>query len=103
LPNSPPLSPRSTATTQGSLTPRTIQDRQPSQITSGPSQTTSTFSSSTTSGLETYPFQFGNEQEGRSRPVPRHRASLDTLKIAQDLAAFPLELDNYPESGNPRR
>lgn len=100
LPNSPPLSPRSTTTTQGSITPRIIVQ---SESSNSRSRSASTFSSSTASGLETYPFQFGDEHNMPPPRAPRNRASLDTLKIAQDLAAFPLELDGYPGDNNGRR
>ena len=106
LPNSPPLSPRSTTTTQGSMSPRTISDRQPAQgshpLATG--RTISTFSTAS-SGLETYPFQFGDEESTPIPPLPRNanRASLDTFKITRDLAAFSVDLDGYPDSGNVRR
>ncbi|KIJ56780.1 hypothetical protein M422DRAFT_22926 [Sphaerobolus stellatus SS14] len=100
LPNSPPMSPRSTTTTQGSLSPNSIIGRQTSKAASN-ARGTSTLSAAS-SGLETYPFQFGDEPPSASVSVPRSRASLDTLKIAQDLAAFPLEHDGYPQA-NKRR
>lgn len=94
LPNSPPLSPRSTTTTQGSLSPHSIAARQASTV--GPSSRTTSTMSTASSDLETYPFQFGDEPPSASASAPRSRASLDTLKIAQDLAAFPLAHDQYP-------
>ncbi|KAF8486529.1 hypothetical protein JB92DRAFT_1527743 [Gautieria morchelliformis] len=51
----------------------------------------STFSTSTASGLETYPFQFGSPPTPRVESQQSSRASLDTLALSRVLAAFPLE------------
>lgn len=57
----------------------------------------STFSTSTASGLETYPFQFDDQTTPAIQAQQPHRASrasLDTLALSRTLAAFPLEHEN---------
>ena len=96
--NSPPASPTSTVATQVTVRPHQVP-HQPPPIPrpnySGPAadRAPSTFSTSTASGLETYPFQFGSQpaMTPPAHPQLSNRASLDTLALSRVLAAFPLE------------
>lgn len=54
-------------------------------------RTQSTFSTATSSGLETYPFQFDGEPMPPMHLQQSHRASLDTLALSRTLAAFPIQ------------
>ena len=88
--------PDSTTSTMATQTPSGPQLAVPPLLPrpkySGPptDRTPSTFSTSTTSGLETYPFQFDNQPTPAIEAQP-HRASLDALALSRTLAAFPLE------------
>jgi protein OPY2 len=96
--SSPPVSPTSTVATQATVRPNQVS-HQPPPIPRpnfnglAADRAASTFSTSTASGLETYPFQFGGQPVATPTGHPRqsNRASLDTLALSRVLAAFPLE------------
>lgn len=84
----PPQTPLSTATTRGSF--REESDNLVTPL--GPGRSVSTITSSTGSGLRSYPFKFENPDDPLTPGISKgsQRASLDTLAITQDLEAFPL-------------
>ncbi|GJJ07544.1 hypothetical protein Clacol_001746 [Clathrus columnatus] len=89
----PPQSPLSTVTTHGSL--RGDSDTLPIPV--GPGRSVSTLTSSTGSGLGSYPFQFENSDDPLTPSMSRgsQRASLDTLALTKDLAAFPFPYEPH--------
>lgn len=96
--NTSPLSPTPTVDTQSPVPPSSSQHQLPPPVprpnygSEAMERAASTFS---TSGLETYPFQFGGPPAITAETRLQHesRASLDTLALSRDLAAFPLEYD----------
>ncbi|KAF8529125.1 hypothetical protein BU17DRAFT_37347 [Hysterangium stoloniferum] len=92
--NGPPSSPTSTTTTltqNDTTAPRGLRGRVP------PPESRSISASS--SGLETYPFQFEDQPATPNPPEPMtNRASLDTIALTRDLTAFPLEYEGYDDN-----
>ena len=95
---SPPVSPTSTVATQTTVKPYQAKNlappvSRPNYSGLATERAASTFSTSTSSGLETYPFQFDNQSAATPTIQLRQssRASLDTLALSRVLAAFPLE------------
>lgn len=79
---------------------RSEEQQQPRQLSNRRAQAVSGFSqaSNMSSGLEQFPFQIDVRESQPPLPQRETRASLDTLALSRDLAAFPLTLNGEGEA-----